>query len=110
MLMSIEYCHRQGIVHRDVKLENFLVDITQDAQIIIKLTDFGLASRYNPDNQALTLMCGSLQAVAPEVLIGLPYDEKVDLWGLGIILHEMLSTELPFYSDDDLEYKHKIIH
>ena len=100
MLTSIEYCHSQGIVHRDIKLENFLVDIDNDGTIIVKLSDFGLACKYEAD-QPPTTKCGSILSVAPEMLIKETYCHKVDIWGLGIILYELLCTELPFYSEDE---------
>ena len=49
MLQSIDHCHRKNIVHRDVKLENFLVDTSEDGKIIIKLADFGLASEIDEE-------------------------------------------------------------
>ena len=67
MLKSIEYCHSHNIVHRDVKMENFLIDATEDDTIEVKLSDFGLACKYQP-HKSLTAKCGSLLAIAPEML------------------------------------------
>ena len=46
MLKSVKYCHEHDIVHRDIKLENFLMDCNPDGKLIVKLTDFGLACHY----------------------------------------------------------------
>lgn len=100
MLLSIEYCHDQNIIHRDIKLENFLVDQENNEDLRIKLSDFGLACKYDADEPPTT-KCGSLLSVAPEMLMNDSYDHKVDMWGLGVVLHELLSTQLPFYSDDE---------
>lgn len=57
----------------------------------------------------MTVKCGSILAVAPEMLVSETYTQKVDVWGLGIILHELLSSKLPFYADDDEAYKKNIV-
>lgn len=108
MLESVDHCHRKNIVHRDVKLENFLVETSADNKIIIKLADFGLACQKD-DEEQLTTKCGSLVSVAPEMLVKKSYTHKVDIWGLGVILHELLSTELPFWDDDENVYKQNIV-
>jgi len=91
MLKSVEYCHELNIVHRDIKLENFLVDSTKDGKILVKLSDFGLACKFEADRPPTT-KCGSVLSVAPEMLVRDSYCHKVDLWGLGVILYELLST------------------
>ena len=91
MLEAIKYCHDNNIVHRDIKLENFLVDLDEKEQVQIKLSDFGLAFKYDADEPPTT-KCGSILSVAPEMLTKDNYCPKVDLWGLGVILHELLST------------------
>ena len=68
----MQICHENNIVHRDVKLENFLVDVTDDEQIWIKLSDFGLACNFQPD-QPLTIKCGSILSIAPEMLVSESY-------------------------------------
>lgn len=100
MLTSINFCHTQDIVHRDIKLENFLVDCDDTGNILVKLSDFGLACKYEQDKPPTT-KCGSILSVAPEMLIKETYCHKVDIWGLGVILFELLSTDLPFYHDNE---------
>ena len=113
MVAAIEYCHRHNIVHRDVKLENFLINVSEDSEgevnMQVKLCDFGLAFQYEPDKPP-TKKCGSILAVAPEILTNDSYCHKVDIWALGIILHELLTTRLPFYNDVDNIYKINIIN
>ena len=92
--------HERNIIHRDIKMENFLVDSDEHDTINVKLTDFGLACHFDP-NKPPTAKCGSLLSVAPEMLIQDYYDLKVDIWGLGIVLHELLCDKVPFYEDDD---------
>lgn len=59
MIESIKYCHENSIVHRDVKMENFLVDTDDDSNLLIKLADFGLACINDPEDP-LKDKCGSL--------------------------------------------------
>ena len=109
MLLAIEYWHNRGIVHRDVKLENFLMDCDENDGIVVKLSDFGLACRYKL-GMPLRQKCGSILAVAPEMISCDTYGHKVDIWGLGVILHELLTTTLPFYHDDDSKFKKNVVN
>lgn len=81
-------------------MENFLVDTTDDDEIIIKLSDFGLACNFRPE-RPLTQKCGSIISIAPEMLVNDSYCHKIDVWSLGVILYELLSAKLPFFADDD---------
>ena len=72
MVRAVDHCHSKNILHRDIKLENFLVDTTPDGNILVKLSDFGLACKYEPDKPP-TIKCGSVLSVAPEMLINDSY-------------------------------------
>ena len=67
MVLAVYYCHGEDIVHRDIKLENFLADTNEDGEIILKLTDFSLACKFEQENPP-TAKCGSILSVAPEML------------------------------------------
>lgn len=108
MLQAIKYCHDQNIVHRDVKLENFLVAIDKHLDINVKLADFGLACKYDWEAPP-TQKCGTLLSVSPELLSQKTYCHKVDLWGIGVIMYELLCTEIPFYADDQKQYMENIL-
>jgi len=97
LLDGVQYLHSRHIVHRDLKLENLLLD--QKGDIVI--TDFGFAnnSRKNPSG-LLSTSCGSPCYAAPELVINDNYvGEAADIWSCGIILYAMLCGYLPF--DDD---------
>lgn len=85
--------HERGIVHRDIKTENILLD----AGDVPMVADFGLAC-YITDEAQMTRRCGSAGFVAPEVCLGTPYDCKVDNFSAGVILYFILSKEMPFSS------------
>lgn len=93
-------------VHRDLKLENILLDKHGN----VKLCDFGFTRDYEGKASYLQTFCGTVCYSAPEMLKGEKYaGEKVDVWSLGIILFALLTGELPFDEDDELATKHKIL-
>ena len=108
MVEAVAFCHSQNIIHRDIKFENFLIDATLCGDALIKLTDFGLACKYDP-NDPPTRKCGSLSVVAPEVLTDDHYCPKVDCWALGCILFEMIAGFLPFETDDPIQHQNNIV-
>jgi serine/threonine protein kinase len=98
---AMEYCHRRGIVHRDLKLENVLMDPTTHK---VKLIDFGLCSFEKGDCAGCVDVCGSLDYIAPEVLGDLPYSgKKSDIWSLGVILYSLVFCTFPFSAEERMD-------
>ncbi|XP_050208370.1 serine/threonine-protein kinase ATG1t isoform X3 [Mercurialis annua] len=91
--LKILHCHH--IVHRDLKPENILLS-TQEADMVLKIADFGLSRVVQPGKYAETV-CGSPLYMAPEVLQFQGYDDKVDMWSVGAILFELLNGSPPFH-------------
>lgn len=107
LLIAIQYCHENNIAHCDLKPKNLLLQ-EQGNDSSIKLADFGFASRvYFPNS--LTKRCGTPYFVAPEILKGTPYDQKSDMWSVGIIIFCLLSGQLPFVGTRPLELYRSII-
>ena len=103
---AVTYVHTLSCVHRDLKLENILLDMNEN----VKLVDFGFTREYEGKASYLQTFCGTVCYSAPEMLKGEKYaGEKVDIWSLGIILYALLTGELPFDDDDDMVTKHKIL-
>ncbi len=103
---AVAYVHNKSCVHRDLKLENILLDKNEN----VKLCDFGFTREYEGKMSYLQTFCGTVCYSAPEMLKGEKYaGEKVDVWSLGIILFALLAGELPFDDDDDMVTKHKIL-
>ncbi|KAJ2843200.1 Serine/threonine-protein kinase, partial [Coemansia erecta] len=89
---AIDYCHRNSIVHRDLKIENILISANGN----IKLIDFGLSNLFSPRAQ-LSTFCGSLYFAAPELLNAQPYTgPEVDLWSFGVVLYVLVCGKVPF--------------
>ncbi|KAK3896675.1 Serine/threonine-protein kinase ppk16 [Staphylotrichum tortipilum] len=103
---AVCYVHRQSCVHRDLKLENILLDKHEN----VKLCDFGFTREYEGKANYLQTFCGTICYSAPEMLKGEKYaGEKVDVWSLGVILYALLCGELPFDDDDDGVTRSKIL-
>lgn len=126
ILLALEYIHSLGVVYRDLKLENVLLDLDGH----VRIADFGLSKllgkrRHNsrkpppapsanlriappkPVNMTKTF-CGTREYVAPEMLSGSEYGQSVDLWAFGILLYEILCGRTPFYSRNREEVYLKI--
>ncbi|EMG48873.1 hypothetical protein G210_0489 [Candida maltosa Xu316] len=100
LVSGVDYMHAKGLIHRDLKLENLLLD--KHRNVII--SDFGFVNSYNRDkNDLMKTSCGSPCYAAPELVLSQTAYEgrKVDIWSLGVILYAMLAGYLPF--DDDPE-------
>ncbi|ESR32466.1 hypothetical protein CICLE_v10004880mg [Citrus x clementina] len=95
LIDGVSYCHNKGVFHRDLKLENILLDSKGN----IKISDFGLSAlpQHFRDDGLLHTTCGSPNYVAPEVLANRGYDGATsDIWSCGVILYVILTGYLPF--------------
>lgn len=110
LVSAVTYLHANWIVHRDIKLENVLVNLSESAlrslekplshpTPVVTLTDLGLSRRIPdpPEPPLLMTRCGSEDYAAPEILLGQPYDGRsTDGWALGVLLYALMEGRLPF--------------
>lgn len=90
--LALNYCHKNNVVHRDLKIENIMINQKGD----IKIIDFGLSNLYMPKN-LLKTYCGSLYFAAPELLSAKPYvGPEVDVWSFGVVLYVLVCGKVPF--------------
>ncbi|KAJ8431834.1 hypothetical protein Cgig2_027579 [Carnegiea gigantea] len=104
LLQAILHCHQNGVVHRDIKPENVLIDPNTKR---IKLCDFGSAAVKTA--APMKEVVGTPYYVAPEVLEGSGYGEKVDVWSAGVVLYVMLAGFPPFYGENTVEVFEKVL-
>ncbi|CAJ1359790.1 unnamed protein product [Effrenium voratum] len=97
MLQAVSYLHRSGVVHRDLKLENFLYDAS--GSDFLKLIDFGF-SKFFHQKKHMKEALGTMNYVAPEVLRQRYCLGSCDMWSLGVIVFVLLSGEMPFQGSD----------
>ena len=91
ILQALEFCHSIGVSHRDIKLENVLLEENH----IVKLIDFGL-STYIP-NKKVQLFCGTLYYMAPEIVLNKESDGgPIDIWACGVLLYVLVTGTFPF--------------
>jgi len=95
---ALNYLHTKRVIHRDIKPENILIG----KYSILKLADFGWSAESTSTCKRTTL-CGTLDYLPPEMLNGNGYDEKIDLWCLGVLTYEMIIGKPPFDSQTQHE-------
>lgn len=106
LMLALDYCHSKGIAHRDIKLENTLVDSVNRK---IKLIDFGFATCFGSDKKAKTF-CGTPSYMAPEIIARKEYyGPPVDIWAAGVLLYVMLTGSFPFKGNSDKELYKSIL-
>ncbi|KRZ06321.1 NUAK family SNF1-like kinase 1 [Trichinella zimbabwensis] len=96
IVSAVYFCHKNNVAHRDLKLENILLDKNMNA----KIADFGL-SNYFSDHSLLRTFCGSPLYASPEIINGIPYrGPEVDCWSLGVLLYSLSYSSMPFDGRD----------
>jgi beta-lactam-binding protein with PASTA domain len=99
VLAALRYAHRNGIVHRDIKPHNVLVD----HEGRVKVADFGIARAGSSQMTEAGSIIGTAQYLSPEQARGAPVDESSDLYSTGIVLYELLTGEVPFNGETPVE-------
>jgi serine/threonine protein kinase len=99
ILAALRFAHRNGVVHRDIKPHNVLVD--EDGRV--KVTDFGIARAGASEMTEVGSIIGTAQYLSPEQARGAPVDDRSDLYSVGVLLYELLTGEAPYNGDTPVE-------
>lgn len=106
VLLALKYFHDNGIVYRDLKLDNILLTTKGH----IKIADYGLCKENMWHKSTTGTFCGTPVFMAPEIIAGKQYERSVDWWAFGVLLFQMLLCQSPFKGDDDDEVFNAIEH
>ncbi|KAM0050564.1 putative protein kinase AGC-Pl family [Helianthus debilis subsp. tardiflorus] len=104
IVSAVSHLHANGIMHRDLKPENILLDVDGHAL----LTDFGLAKEFDKNARSNSL-CGTVEYMSPEIILGKGHDKAADWWSVGILLFEMLTGQPPFHGGNREKIQKKIV-
>uniref|UniRef100_A0A665UCU2 Protein kinase C n=1 Tax=Echeneis naucrates TaxID=173247 RepID=A0A665UCU2_ECHNA len=99
IIIGLQFLHTKGIIYRDLKLDNVMLD--KDGHI--KIADFGMCKENVFGEARATTFCGTPDYIAPEILHGQKYTFSVDWWSFGVLVYEMLIGQSPFQGDDEDE-------
>jgi serine/threonine protein kinase len=109
VILAVEYLHSRDppVIHRDIKPENLLLD-KEGRDGRIKLADFGWSNFFN-DTRSRKTYCGTLDYLAPEMILKQGHGTTLDIWNLGVLLYEMLTGDAPFKADTQSVMFNKIL-
>ena len=105
VMFALYFLHKEGILHRDIKLENLMLDKYNN----VRLIDFGMSKVTESSQALLHTACGTPDYVAPEVILREPYSDKADIWSLGVLLYAMVTGKHPFQDDNIQQVFKKIV-
>jgi hypothetical protein len=105
LIHALQYLHSNSVVHRDIKMENILVDEND----VLKLSDFGFAHKFKSKTEKEDELCGTIEYMSPENLRERPYRFSPDIWCVGVLAYDMMFGDTPFKAKKNGIMKKKIL-
>ncbi|XP_065321045.1 protein kinase C-like 1B isoform X2 [Gordionus sp. m RMFG-2023] len=106
VMLALQFLHKHGVVYRDLKLDNILLD--SDGHC--KIADFGMCKENIFESELTSTFCGTPDYIAPEILQELDYGVSVDWWALGVLMYEMMAGQPPFEAENEDDLFDSILH
>jgi len=112
LLQGIGAAHSQGLLHRDIKPANIMLQRQADQHDVVKILDFGLAKLSTGENSVTKeqSLVGSAGFLAPEQIVGLDVDHRLDIYAMGVLFYYMLTGRRPFKADGEASLLYKTVH
>ena len=113
VLAALSEAHAHHVIHRDLKPENIMIEQRRDHPDFVKVLDFGIAKILDSDLPGLTradVVCGTPQYMAPEQATGGKLDARCDLYAVGVMLYQMVTSHLPFDGDSSMDVLTRQVH
>ncbi|KAJ1965106.1 Serine/threonine kinase [Dipsacomyces acuminosporus] len=105
ILLGLAYFHKAGIIYRDLKLDNIMLD----SEGHVKIADYGLCKENMGYGQTTITFCGTPEFMAPEIVLEQRYGRAVDWWAFGVLIYEMILGTSPFHGEDEEEIFESIL-
>jgi serine/threonine-protein kinase len=110
LMDGLHAAHRHGIVHRDIKPRNLLLEETPDGVLTLKIVDFGICSRENRAESVRSVVLGTPSYMSPEQTMGHKLDARSDIYSASVVLYEAVTTRLPFEGSTSMEILTAVLH
>eukprot|EP01040_Poterioochromonas_malhamensis_P006842 gene6842-7377_t len=107
--IGLKHLHENGIIHRDIKTLNVFLSFINDSHVFFKIGDLGVSRQVSENTFLLNTFYGTPLYLSPELIENKAYNEKTDIWSLGIILYELIMLQPPFIGNSMMELSQKVL-
>lgn len=109
VLSALHYLKKYHVLHRDIKLQNIMIQPLASGEALYKLGDFGLSREFSKTSDCAKTVLGTPYYMSPECFLGLPYNIKSDVYSLGVVLYYLVERRFPLRSENVQKQKELVI-